>query len=119
MQCRRCSRVRSLGLSRKSSLDVTAYCLLQASPKHSAPLFSLAFPYDNDTPPQRPQLTNCLSVSLDVLDELLCPELDARLGIVSSLAATMSVPEAAIHKHHRPVSHQNDIWPSWQILPPK
>jgi hypothetical protein len=74
-----------------------------------------AFPDDEDTPAKILQPLPISLVAFDVPVQLRFPELRPRPGSVCEPAAGMTVPEAAVDEHNRPVTGQDDVGLPGQI----
>lgn len=77
--------------------------------------FYLAFPNDGDDPLVSPKSTNRGAISSHILLELVQPELTIRLGYRGSLAADVTVPEAAVDKHRPSAQSVREIGRTRQI----
>jgi hypothetical protein len=67
-----------------------------------AEIEGLTFPYDQDSPTERSQLTLFDFVSPDILLELVPPKSAARLGVRCLRAVAVPVPETSMDEHGLP-----------------
>lgn len=73
-----------------------------------------AFPDDRNAPAATHQGRNRHLVALLVAPQFLVPEIGAGLGEPEVGTTSMAMPKAAMHKHHRLPSGQNQVRSSWQ-----
>jgi len=74
-------------------------------------------PNDLDVPSESLKLISDSAITLDVLPELVRPELDPALRCVAVLAPRMSVPEAPVNEYHCAVLGQYYVGLAWKIAP--
>lgn len=72
-------------------------------------LLQLALPDDDDRPTLRLQLSPFLLIAFLIPGHLGRPEFRVGLGDSVVLAALVTVPEATVDEHHRPILWQNDV----------
>ena len=78
-------------------------------------LSELTFPDDQNAPACSPELTASCAVTCDIACKLLGPEGRACLRCGSTVLASVTVPEASMHKDHRSQPPQDDVRLSGQV----
>lgn len=84
-------------------------------PKNGSVLLKLALPESHDTEPQGAKCHGGCTVAALVGFYLRSPEIGASARYGRSLAVSMAVPEAAVHKDCEAVFWQHEVWPTGQI----
>jgi len=74
-----------------------------------------AFPDDSHAPVKSAEHLRMAPVAIDIPLEFLPPEILIVNGSGCIAAAFVSVPEAAVDKHHRPVLREHKIGGTWQL----
>jgi hypothetical protein len=77
--------------------------------RYSFPTRYFAFPNNDNLPAAPSKLTDFSPIARDVSVNLLVPEIDVRLWPFSSVAVSMTMPEATVDKDNRLISGQHDI----------
>jgi hypothetical protein len=67
-------------------------------------------------PAETAEITRISAVALHVRLELVTPESDVRFRCIRETAASMAMPETAMHEDDRAIFRKNDIGPARQIL---
>ena len=74
------------------------------------------FPYDRNAPAGIDKGSNCHVVAFLVAPQLFVPEIGAGFGKAEVGAASVAMPETAMHKHNRFPFRQNQVGFAWQPL---
>lgn len=74
-----------------------------------------ALPDDGHTPAKSPKRLHVSPVAVDIAQELPLPELFVGPGCGGVAAAFVSMPEAAVDEHHRPVLREHKVRRAGQL----
>jgi len=72
------------------------------------------FPDRGDTPAVGAKKSDIPCITLDVFCELAVPEFDVRRWIGRRWTPFVTMPEAALNKHHRPELREDQVRSAWQ-----
>ena len=97
------------GLTDHQSLLIAMQPLLNQARNVLGRMLQRALPYDGYTPAKSPKRLHVSPVAADIAQELPLPELFVGPGCGGVAAAFVSMPEAAVDEHHRPVFREHKV----------